>query len=110
MILRDKLNIMTQTTVKDNEGYSLTTWIDGPNIISCEYMLSSGKIDLREYGITDITQSALVFVKNNILLKQNGRVKVTSIIQNVIAKRYIIKAIKPYKTHYELILEGEKNG
>lgn len=110
MILRDKLNIMELTTIKDDEGYNLTTWVDGSNNISCEYMHSSGKIDLREYGITDITRAALVFTKRNTALKENGRVKITSTVQNIIDKRFIIKVIKPYKTHCELILEGEKNG
>ncbi|GAG52461.1 unnamed protein product, partial [marine sediment metagenome] len=62
MILRDKLNIMVETTIIDDEGYNLITWTDGPNTINCEYMHSSGKIDLREYGITDVTRSVLVFV------------------------------------------------
>lgn len=110
MILRDKLNIMEQTTTKDNEGYNIITWTDGSTTINCEYMHSSGKIDLREYGITDVTRAALVFTKNNKALKENGRVKITSDIQDINGKRFIIKVIKPYKTHYELILEGEKNG
>ena len=110
MILRDKLNIMEETTIKDNEGYNLITWVDGSVTIDCEYMHSSGKIDLREYGITDVTRAALVFVKNNTLLKENSRVKITTTIQDINAKRFVIKVIKPYKTHYELILEGEKNG
>lgn len=110
MILRDKLNIMELTTVKDTEGYNLNTWVDGSKTINCEYMHSSGKIDLREYGITDVTRAALVFTRRNTTLKENGRVKITSAIQDIVDKRFIIKVIKPYKTHYELILEGEKNG
>lgn len=110
MILRDKLNIMELTTTKDDEGYNLTTWVDGSKTISCEYMHSSGKIDLREYGITDITKAALVFVKNNVNIDDNIRVKITAVKQNIINKRFIVKGTRPWKTHYELILEGEKNG
>ncbi len=110
MILRDKLNIMEQTTVKDNEGYNIITWVDGSETVKCEYQYSTGEINLREYGITDATKAALVFVKNNVNIDDNIRVKITAVKQNIINKRFIVKGTRPWKTHYELILEGEKNG